>query len=216
MAFTIVTDTLPIFPTDLSFGRPGGPEYLTDAAILESGHEQRNAYWEEPRYSWEVGYGTRTIDKITALLDFFHKCKGKKQPFRFKDWLDYKSCQITGSEIISYLDQALPAATAGQTQFQLIKTYGTADPYMTVVDIIKPRGDTIVIAVDSVEETSGWTVNEVTGIIERSSGLSGGEIVTWGGEFWRKARFDVDKLSHSFDAWKAGTVDVPVIGLRGT
>ncbi len=213
MAFTIVTDPLPIFPTDISFGRPGGPEYTTDVAILESGHEQRNSFWPEPRYSWDVGYGVREISKVYTLLQFFHACRGRHKPFRFKDWLDYKS--VAPNMETDFDDQALPAATAGQTIFQLRKTYMTG-AYNTYIDIIKPKASTIQIGEAGSEVTSGWTINEVTGIITRSSGISAGVIVTWGGEFYRKARFDVDKLANTFEAWEAGGVEVPVIHLRGT
>lgn len=213
MPFTITPDTLPLFPTDISFGRPGGPEYATDVQILESGNEQRNAFWQEPRYSWDVGYAVREMDKIYALLEFFHACRGRAKPFLFKDWLDYKSCAINLA--VDFDDQTLATATAGQTAFQLKKTYPKS-PYSTVIEIIKPKGSTIRIGVNGTEVTTGWTVNEGTGIITRGTPLSGGETITWGGEFYRKARFDVDKLTHAFEAWEAGGVDVPVISLRGT
>jgi uncharacterized protein (TIGR02217 family) len=211
MAFTIVADTLPIFPTDISFGRPGGPEYNTDISVLESGHEQRNSFWSEPVYSWDVGYGIRTIDKIYDLLQFFHACRGKFKPFRFKDWLDYKSCDIDLNP--SFDDISFAVATAGQTAFQLSKTY-TQGNYTTTIDIVKPKGDTIRLGEEDYEVFDGWTIDEATGIITRATPLSGGEVITWGGEFYRKARFDVDKLPHAFEAWQAGGVDVPVIHLR--
>ena len=211
MAFTIVAETLPLFPADLSFERPGGPEYNTDVTVLESGHEQRNSFWAEPRYSWDVGYGVREIDKIYALLQFFHGCRGRAQPFRFKDWADYKSS--APNVAVNFTDQTLPLALAGQTIFQLRKLYVQGN-YQTSIDVIKPKGSTIRIAVNGVEETSGWTVNEQTGIITRSVGLGAGDSVTWGGEFYRKARFDTDKLSQSFQAWEAGSIECPVIHIR--
>lgn len=211
MPFTIVADTLPIFPTDISFGRPGGPEYLTDVVILESGNEQRNSFWSEPRYSWDVGYSLRSMDKIYALLQFFHACRGRKDPFRFKDWLDYKSCEI--HLVPDFDDQSLGVATAAQTALQLKKTY-TTGAYTTSIDIIKPKGSTIRVGVNGLEVTTGWTINESTGVITRSPAFAGGETVTWGGEFYRKCRFDVDKLSHTFEAWEAGGVEVPVLHLR--
>jgi uncharacterized protein (TIGR02217 family) len=213
MPLTVVQDTLPVFPTDLAFEHPGGPEYNTDVQILESGHEQRNSFWPEPKYSWDVGYGVKTFDKVYALLEFFHACRGRAKPFRFKDWADYKSSAVTGA--VNFTDQSLGVATAGQTQFQLIKTYAKS-PYETVLDIIKPKGSTVRVGVNGVEETTGWTVSEVTGLITRSVALAGGETVTWGGEFYRKARFDVDKIPVQFHAWEVGSIEVPVISLRGT
>jgi uncharacterized protein (TIGR02217 family) len=215
MPFTIVVDTLPIFPTDISFGRPGGPEYLTDVVILESGHEQRNSFWLEPRYSWDVGYAVREFPKIYALIQFFHACRGRAKAFRFRDWADWKSSTSQTKEAsTTFNDQSLGAATAGQTQFQLKKTY-TAGNYITSREIIKPVGGTVKIGVSGSEVISGWTVNEQTGIITRSTPLVGGEQITWGGEFYLKCRFDTDKISNSFEAWEAGGVEIPVVHLRG-
>ncbi len=211
MPFTIVPDTLPIFPTALNFDPPGGPEYLTDVEILGSGHEQRNSFWPEPRYSWDVGYGVRTHDKIYALLQFFHACRGRKNPFRYKDWSDYKSCARQST--VNYNDQSLGTAIAGQVNFQLKKTY-TEGSYSTVILIYKPRGSTVRIGFGGAEETSNWTVNEQTGIITRATPATGGEAVTWGGEFYRKARFDVDKLPVTFYHWTSGSIQVPVIHVR--
>lgn len=217
MPFSITADPLPIFPTDISFGRPGGPEYVTDVVILDSGHEQRNAFWPEPRYSWDVGYGVRTYDKIYALLQFFHACKGRKEAFRFKDWADYSTAAvdaITGEfAAVNYTDQSLGTATAGQTTFQLTKTYSQGS-YTTAVDIIKPAGATVRIGVAGSEEVNGWTVSEITGQIVRGTPLAGGEAITWGGLFYRKCRFDVDKISASFYHWTSGEVEVPIIHVR--
>ncbi len=211
MAFTIVSDTLPKFPTNIRFERPGHTKYVTDVAILDSGAEQRNRYWKVPRKRWDVGYGVYTIDQIEALHDFFDVCFGRWEPFRFRDWLEYKSCSVLNTP--AFDDQSLGAATAGQTAFQLKKTK-TNGPYSMFFNVIKPDGPTVKIGVDGVEETSGWTVNESTGIVTRGVALAGGEEITWGGEFFYKARFDTDEVEWNFAAWRAGSIEVPVIELR--
>jgi uncharacterized protein (TIGR02217 family) len=211
MALTIVSDTLPKFPTDLSFERPGYTRYMTDVVILDSGAEQRNRFWKVPRKRMDVGYGVREIVKIETLLDFFDCCYGRWQPFRIRDWAEYKSCSITATA--AFDDQSLGTATAGQTAFQLKKTK-TLGSYSMDYDIIKPDGPTVKIGVDNVEETSGWTVDETTGIITRGVALAGGEEITWGGEFFYKARFDTDEIARDFAAWEAGSIEVPVIMLR--
>jgi len=212
--FTIVPDTLPIFPEDLSYGFPGGAQYNTDAPILESGNEQRNSFWQEPKYSWDVGYLIKTPAQLYAVAKFHHACKGIAQPFRFKDWDDYKSNENMELDP-SFDDVLLDAATAGQTQFQLLKIY-TASPYETRIRIYKPKGSTIRIGEDGIEVFSGWTIDEGTGIITRGTPLSGGEIISWGGEFYRKARFDKDKLDNTAVAFGVGSIQIPVMGLRGT
>ena len=37
------------FPTDISYGSSGGPEYATDIVATNSGYEQRNINWAQAR-----------------------------------------------------------------------------------------------------------------------------------------------------------------------
>jgi hypothetical protein len=37
------------FPDAIAYGATGGPEYLTDIVILQSGFEQRNQSWDSAR-----------------------------------------------------------------------------------------------------------------------------------------------------------------------
>lgn len=212
MPFTIVTDPLPIFPLELAYGYPGGPEFATEVAIIESGHEDRQSWWPEPRHSFDVGYGPHEHWRIYALRKFFNACRGRRRSFRFLDFEDYKSC--APNETPAFDDIALGTATAGQTVFQLRKDY-IQDDYTTEIDIIKPKGSTIKIGVNGTEVTTGWTVNEISGLITRGSPLAGGETITWGGEFYLKCRFDVDKFPGTAEAFEVGSVKVPIIQLRG-
>ena len=127
-----------------------------------------------------------------------------------KDWEDYKSCSVELTP--DFDDQSLGTATAGQSAFQLIKTY-VVDDYTTTLTIYRPHGATIRIGVAGVEETSGWTIDEDTGIATRSVALSGGEAVTWGGEWYHKARFDLDKFPITPEAYGVGSMQVPVVAI---
>ena len=42
------------FPTDISYGSSGGPEYATDVVISQSGAEQRNVNWTQARARFTV------------------------------------------------------------------------------------------------------------------------------------------------------------------
>jgi uncharacterized protein (TIGR02217 family) len=212
MSFTIIADTLPIFPPELAYGYPGGPEFSTEIAVMDSGHEDRNAWWPEPRHSFDVGYGPLEHWRIYALRKFFNACRGRRKPFRFLDFEDYKSCAIELEP--AFDDVLLGVATAGQTVFQLRKDYIQND-YTTPFDIIKPNGETVMIGEDGIEVTDGWTINEISGLITRATPLTGGEEITWGGEFYLKCRFDVDKFPGTAEAYKVGSVKVPIIHLLG-
>lgn len=211
MAFTIVTDPLPILPDEISYGFPGGPGFINDVVILENRHEQRNNYSPEPNaFEFDIGYLIKTDAQAYRLRKFFMAVRGRWRAFRMKDWEDYKSCAV--DEVPSATDIEFDAATAGQTAFQLEKVYVEED-YETTLTIYKPKGSTIKIAEDGIEVTSGWTVNEITGIITRGTPLAGGEIISWGGEWFHKCRFNIDKWPHTPVAYGVGSIQVPVCAI---
>jgi uncharacterized protein (TIGR02217 family) len=200
-----------IFPTDISFNSPGGPMFLTNIAEVPSGWSQRNVERETPLCLWDVGYGARTIDKIDALYRLFMTSQGAAQVVLFKYWLDFKSCNV--DQIPSATDQVIATATAGQTNFQLIKKYEYQGRTLTKT-IYKPRTATLLVSVDGVTESSGWTMNIETGVITRSVGLTAGRIVRAGYEYYHPARFKTDSFTPSFRAWQAGEVDVQLCEVR--
>lgn len=210
MALTIVADTLPVFPVDIAYGFPGGPEFITDVVVLDNRNEQRNSFSDQPLHSWDVGFLLKEQPEFYNVRRFFNACRGRAHPFRFKDWEDFKSCAVYATN--GFADQSLGAATAGQTAFQLVKSYAQ-DDYETFSDVTKPIGSTVRIGVNGVEVTSGWTVDETTGIITRGSALSGGEVITWGGQFYRKARFDTDKWPGVAEGFDIGSVQLPIVEL---
>src|SRR6185503_17253987 len=119
----------PRFPTDLSFQKPGGPGFNVDVQVLESGHEQRNQFWPESRREFEIGYGMRTVDQVTAVLDFFESVGGMEHGFRLRDWRAYKSRRISFAgpegetqDPIAATDQVISVDATTEDAFQLIYT----------------------------------------------------------------------------------------------
>lgn len=211
MAFTFITDTLPILPEEISYGFPGGPGFINDVTILDSRQEQRNNYSPEPNaFKWDIGYLIKTDAEAYRLRKFFMAVRARWLAFRMKDWEDYKSCAV--DQVPSFDDISLGVATAGQTEFQLEKVYVEED-YETTLTIYKPNGATIRIAEDGLEVTSGWEIDETSGIITRSTPLAGGEVITWGGEWFHKCRFDVDQWPHTPVAYGVGSIQVPVVAI---
>lgn len=194
-----------LFPTDISFNAPGGPVFVTGVVETQSGFEQRNVERDVPLYEWDVGYGARTIDKIEDLYQVFLTVRGQAHGFLFKYWLDYKSCDVSAT--VARTDQTLGTATAGQTQFQLIKKYTVGTATMTR-NIYKPKTGTILVDKGGVNDTANWAFNLTTGVITRSPALAGGEVIKAGYEFYFPVRFAVDDWQGSFLAWRAGSVAV--------
>lgn len=191
------------FPSDISYGSSGGPEYSTDVVIAQSGHEQRNINWSQSRARYNVAHGVKTKAQLESLIAFFRARKGKAIGFRFKDWTDYK---VT--------NQSIGTGDGEETQFQLRKTYtsGGTEEYRTIK---KPVSGSVSVYKAGVLQTSGVTVNYTTGLIVFSAAPADGAAITANFEFDVPVRFDTDRLSASLDAYGVNAwQDIPLIEVR--
>jgi uncharacterized protein (TIGR02217 family) len=191
------------FPTDISYGSSGGPEYSTDVVISHGGHEQRNINWSQARARYNVAHGVKTKAQLDALIAFFRARKGKAIGFRFKDWTDY-----------NVTNQAIGTGDGTLTQFQLIKTYsnGGTEEYRTIK---KPVSGTVNIYKDSVLQTAGVTVNHTTGLVVFAAAPANGQVITADFEFDVPVRFDTDRLAATLDAYGVHTwQDIALVEVR--
>ena len=88
------------FPDNISRGARGGPERRTQIVELASGDEERNASWANSRRRYDVAYGIRRADDLATVVAFFEARNGRLHGFRFKDWGDYKSNNVTCNHLI--------------------------------------------------------------------------------------------------------------------
>ncbi len=177
------------FPTDISYGSSGGPEYSTDIVITHGGHEQRNVNWAESRAVYNVTHGVKTQTQLDALIAFFRARQGRAYGFRFKDWSDY-----------SATTQLIGSGTGALTIFQLVKNY-TSGSETFVRTVNKPVDNSVSIYVDSVLQTSGVSINYATGVVTFTTPPANGLAVTATFEFDVPVRFDTDRLSVSLDSY---------------
>jgi uncharacterized protein (TIGR02217 family) len=191
------------FPSDISYGSSGGPEYATDIVISGSGHEQRNINWAQARARYNVAHGVKTKAQLNALVAFFRARKGRAYGFRFKDWTDFSA---TG--------QNIGTGNGTVTQFQLVKHYlsGGVDELRTIT---KPVSGTVSVYKNGVLQTSGVTVSTMTGIVTFTSAPANGVAITADFEFDVPVRFDTDRLSATLDAYGVHSwQDIPLIEVR--
>lgn len=187
------------FPTDISYGATGGPEWSTDVVELVNGYERRNANWSLPRYRYSVAHAVKTQQQMEALLAFFNARKGKAIGFRFKDWSDFEGT----NEFLGYGDSL-------DATFQLRKAYtsGGQTVYRT---IRKPVTGTVSVYVNSVLQTpnTDYTLNTTTGVITflGSSIPYSGDSVNADFEFDVPVRFDVDRMPVSIDGFEVYSWD---------
>lgn len=204
------------FPTEISYGSRGGPGFNTNVLVLDSGAEERVARWSSPRRRYDVRYGIRSRADLQAVLEFYIRRLGPAHGFRYKDWLDFTSAS-DGMAAPTYLDQLLGSGDGSEVDFQLVKTYtdGIVSRERTIT---KPVSGTVVVAIDGVEQLSGWTVSTVTGIVTFSSPPAANKDVTAGFEFDVPVRFGKeadDVLEASIDSYDIGDIgSIPLIEVK--
>ncbi len=198
------------FPAAISFGSSGGVERRTEIVALVNGFEERNSPWAQSRRRFDAGLGIRSLDDLAAVLSFFEARHGQLYGFRWKDWLDHRSC--APSATVSVTDQVLEGS--GTTR-QLIKRYEDAAASY-VRTITKPIAGTVQVAVDGIALADGteFTADKDTGIVTLATDPGAGQ-VTAGFEFDVPVRFDVDRIEVNLAAFEAGDIpSVPVIEVR--
>ena len=190
------------FPTNISFGSAGGPEFSTEVIQLSSGFEQRNQNWTYPRERWNVAYGVKTKDDLTALVVFFHARRGRAVGFRFKN---HDDCAAT--------NQNLGTGDGSAETFQLVKRY-TSGGETLVRKITKPVADTVAVYLDDVLQESSCEVDTTTGVVTFDTAPAQDVVVTADFEFDVPVRFDTDYLPVNLQTYEARSADVSIVEVR--
>ncbi len=204
------------FPTGIALGSSGGPERRTEIVTLGSGHEQRNARWQNSRRRYDAGYGVKNLDDLYAIIAFFEERRGALFGFRYKDPLDWKSC--SPSQITAATDQVIGTGDGTTTVFNLAKTFGSGSTSY-VRPIIKPVSGSVAIAVDGNVKTDGidYAVNYMTGDITFQPGHVpvASASITAGYQFDVPVRFATDELTINLAAFEAGDIpSIPLIEIK--
>jgi uncharacterized protein (TIGR02217 family) len=202
------------FPTNLSFGSVGGPERRTEIVALANGFEERNTPWEHARRRYDAGLAMRSLDDVEDLIAFFEARRGQLYGFRWKDWLDYKSC--APSRQVAFDDQIIGQGDGVTRVFQLSKTYDSGGHSYTR-PITKPVANSVRVGVDgaALMEAIGFSVDVGTGAVTLSDVPAPEALVTAGFEFDVPVRFDTDRIQTSMSSFRAGEVpSVPVVEVR--
>lgn len=176
------------FPTDISYGSSGGPGWKTNILELSSGAEQRVSRWSSPRRKYDVSYGVRSYSQLSNLYEFYLARQGAANSFRYKDWFDYTSAN-PGTVAPSATDQDLGTTySSGTVTAQLRKKYqsGTNIHYRTIT---KPVENSVLVSINNVALSSGFTVNLTTGVVTITNGGGNTGAIKAGFEFDTPVRF---------------------------
>jgi len=197
------------FPTSIAFHSTGGPARKTEIVTLGSGYEERNAVWANSRRRYDVGYGVKTLDDLHAVIAFFEARMGRLIGFRLKDFADYKSCS-PGVDVAA-TDQSIGTGDGTTTQFQLAKTYASGAGAWSRA-IKKPVAGTLLIALDGAAQSSGFSLDDTTGLVAFATAPASGIAIAAGFEFDTPVRFDTDLLSINLADFAAGEIpSIPIV-----
>ncbi len=205
------------FPTNISYGSMGGPGFKTEIIEIDSGAEERISRWNNPRRRYDASYGIRKYDDLAAVLEFYIARKGAAYGFRFKDWMDFTSAS-NHRDALDEKDVQIGTGDGNTVAFQLIKKY-TSGAITRTRNITKPVSGTTKIALDDVNQPSGWSVNTTNGVVTFSSAPGSNVKVQAGFEFDVPVRFGEEadtafQISH--DDFSSGSVpSIPIIEILG-
>lgn len=197
------------FPTPIAFHSTGGPQRKTEIVTLGSGYQERNAVWANSRRSYDVGSGVRSLDDLSAVIAFFEARMGRLYGFRLKDFADFKSC--TAGAAVSPLDQGIGSGDGATKVFALSKNY-VSGPASWTRKIQKPVAGTLRVAVAGTEISSGFSLDDTTGLVTFASAPDSGAAISAGFEFDCPVRFDTDGLSINLASFQAGEIpSIPLV-----
>lgn len=202
------------FPAAISFGSSGGVERRTEIVELVNGFEERNSPWSQSRRRFDAGIGVRSADDLHAVLSFFEARHGRLYGFRWKDWLDHKSCPP--SAVVTPDDQVIGTGDGAASAFQLTKTYAdTAGSYVRTITLPVPGSVRVAMGGSEMAEGPDFTVDFATGIVALAVPPPVDATITAGFEFDIPVRFDNDTIEVNLAAFEAGEIpSVPIIEVR--
>jgi uncharacterized protein (TIGR02217 family) len=201
------------FSPALSFASSGGLERRTEIVTLVNGFEERNTPWEQARRRWDAGLGVRSLDDLDEVLRFFEARRGPLHGFRWKDWLDHKSCAPSAAPAPT--DQQIGTGDDETLTFRLVKSYGGSPPLLR--PIAKPVAGTVRVAVDGAEQAEGsaFALDPAAGLVTFAAPPPADATITAGFEFDTPVRFGSDRLEVNLAAFEAGEIpSIPILEVR--
>lgn len=207
-----------LFPTDIGYGSQSDPVWWTNIFVMDSGLDERVARRSRPRREYDIAYAIRTytgqaaIDGVLRVRDFKNARMGAAHSFRYRDPFDYSTYALAQPKgfdenlnLHTNADVLIGTGDGTTTTFQLRKGY-TSGGTTVYVACNKIVSGTIKVALDGVNQTSGFSVNLVTGVLTFTSAPGLGVSITAGFEFDVEVRFADDRLPMVADYIDSGSI----------
>ena len=196
------------FPIAIGAEASASPSFSTNVATSASGHEHRNANWQQARLRFDAGPGVRGDAELGELLEFFRARRGSAVAFRFRDPFDHSSNGMAGAPAAD--DQAIGTGDGARTEFPLVKSYGEGERRR----ITRPVAGSVRVSIDGEEQLTGWVL-EPLGVVRFDYPPEAGVEVGAGFLFDCPVRFAEDRLDINRASFLAGEApSVPLIEVR--
>lgn len=187
-----------VFPEQISSGSVCNSDIRIDVAESSSGAEYRNARWSRPKKSWSINTGISSVKDFQDVRATFFECKGGLNPFAFKDPTEYTTNAEDPSNPIeyttSYDDQVFASGDGKTVTFQLTRVFQNV-----TIPVYYPKSGTISVGINGEEISSGYSIDFTSGQITFTVAPSSGSTLSWGGEFYTKARFSNGHISFTYN-----------------
>lgn len=197
------------FPTDVSEGSRGGPEFKTRVFETHEGREQRNMDWRTPRMRYNVSYGIRTDEQMQRVIEFFNARRGRATAFRYRDWNNYL-----------VLNDAVAVGDGESRRLPLRRFYGIlgARSYRRIRCVVKGSIQNLNWGGVTYAEGLDYNIDYLSGEIAFNDPVPYGELVRVDRmEFDEPVRFDVDNIMPVIEAYNNNALrDLSLVGIRDT
>ena len=196
------------FPIAIGAEASVTPGFSTNIVTSASGHEYRNANWNQARLRFDAGPGVRSEADMQELIGFFRARRGSAVAFRFRDPFDHSSNGMTGAP--GPTDQPLGEGDGQRTSFDLVKHYGDGEARR----IARPVPGSVRVSIDGGEQVSGWSL-DAFGVVRFDEAPAAQAVVAAGFMFDVAVRFAEDRLEINRATFLAGEApSVPLIEVR--
>ncbi|MBI3144738.1 MAG: DUF2460 domain-containing protein [Pseudogulbenkiania sp.] len=178
------------FPIAVRLGASYEDDFVVDVGRTKGGKEHRRLLHPFPIRRFTVSFSRSKTDLFNEVLALYHRTYGKYAGFRVRAFDDWSTNGATNTP--TPLDQQLIKVSAGV--YQLIKAYGLSGAALGSIGypyrkLFKPVTGTVRVAVDGIEQMSGFTIDHTTGLVTFAAD-PGAAMVTGGCEFDIPCRFD--------------------------
>lgn len=191
--------------------------FSTRISIGNGAQETRSGLWAAPLARIDLGPAVRNLYTLRLLDSFHRRVYGPRDAFLFHNRLWDTTGQVPGLKTlapapITMLDEIIGTGDDVETDFQLVRNYGSAQQ-----NIFKIKG-TPLIAIDGVFQDPAlspppYTISS-TGLVQFATPPGSGLSITAGFDHYIVVRFEDDDLDMNLQNYRRGVATVRLREVR--